>query len=212
MKYTKYPRTYHLPFSQGRTSDDKTLKDCSIFNNKEIIVTIKMDGENTSCYQDGNIHARSIDSQNHESRNWIKNSLQSILYLIPENWRICGENLFAKHSIHYINLKSYFYLFSVWDNKNNCLDWADTTEWANLLELHTVDEIYRGDFSQELIMERYKEYLKSYPDTEGFVVRNINSFTYSEFSKNVAKFVRASHIQTNKHWSKEKIIQNELMF
>ena len=27
MKHKKYPRTFHLPFSKGSTSDDKFLKD-----------------------------------------------------------------------------------------------------------------------------------------------------------------------------------------
>ena len=50
MRY-KYPRTYHLPFSPGFTSDDKVLKDDSYFRGKEIVVTEKMDGENVSIYQ-----------------------------------------------------------------------------------------------------------------------------------------------------------------
>lgn len=29
MERIKYPRTYHLPYSQSRTDDDKTLKDDS---------------------------------------------------------------------------------------------------------------------------------------------------------------------------------------
>ena len=60
MKYKKYPRTFHLPFSKGSTSDDKFLKDYSNFENKDIIVTLKMDGENTTMYND-HIHARSLE-------------------------------------------------------------------------------------------------------------------------------------------------------
>lgn len=44
-KYVKYPRTYHIPDSAG-TKDDKTLKDYSIFEGKNVIVSLKMDGEN----------------------------------------------------------------------------------------------------------------------------------------------------------------------
>ena len=39
MRY-KYPRTYHLPFSPGFTSDDKVLKDDSSFRGKEIVVRL----------------------------------------------------------------------------------------------------------------------------------------------------------------------------
>jgi len=96
--YIKYPRTYHLPCSPGCTQDDKMLNDYSYFEGEEIVATVKMDGENTTAYWDGHIHARSLDTLPHESRSWIKNHLSAILYDLPLGWRICGENLFAKHS------------------------------------------------------------------------------------------------------------------
>lgn len=52
MNYKKYPRTYHLPWSLGKTDDDKTLKTTEIFKNKKVVVTLKMDGENTTLYKD----------------------------------------------------------------------------------------------------------------------------------------------------------------
>ena len=55
----KYPITYHLPFSLGRTSDDKTLCDTDHFVGMEVVVTEKYDGENSSVYSDG-FHARFI--------------------------------------------------------------------------------------------------------------------------------------------------------
>lgn len=60
--YYKYPRTYHLPYSLGITSDDKILPNDNIFFNKEIIVTVKMDGENTTITND-KVYTRSIDSK-----------------------------------------------------------------------------------------------------------------------------------------------------
>ena len=47
--------------------------------------------------------------------------------------------------------------------------------------------------------ETYKN--KSNNEVEGFVVRNIDSFKYEDFSKNVGKYVRANHVQTNQHWT-----------
>src|SRR5690606_36086297 len=43
----KYPRTYHLPQSPGMNDDDRMLKSLEIFHNREIVITEKMDGENT---------------------------------------------------------------------------------------------------------------------------------------------------------------------
>ncbi|MFW6226283.1 MAG: RNA ligase family protein [bacterium] len=119
-KYIKYPRTYHLPWSNV-SNDDKLLKDDTHFFNKRVICTLKMDGENTTMYNDY-FHARSLDSNNHESRNWVKGLWSRISYLLDDNMRICGENLYAVHSLKYDNLKSYFMMFSIWiDNK--CLSW-----------------------------------------------------------------------------------------
>ena len=203
----KYPRTYHLPWSLGSTSDDKILSSVNQFVGKEVVVTVKMDGENTSIYKD-HIHARSLDSKNHVSRNWLKNFAQNFQQDIPEEYRLCGENLFAKHSIHYKNLKSYFYLFSVW-NKKICLDWDSTIEWASLLGVEVVPVIYRGLWDEKIIRDLYSEkFLDN--EMEGYVVRSTDSFSIDDFSTNVAKFVRKNHVQTEDHWMNQEIVRNEI--
>lgn len=45
-RYVKYPRTYHLPWSPGATDDDRIIKSADVFKDKEVVVTVKMDGEN----------------------------------------------------------------------------------------------------------------------------------------------------------------------
>lgn len=72
VEYVKYPRTYHLPWSLGRTDDDRTMQDLSVFEGKRVIVTRKMDGENFSGYQNY-CHARSVDGRSHYTRDWAKN-------------------------------------------------------------------------------------------------------------------------------------------
>ena len=202
-------RTYHLPFSYGRTEDDRVIPNCSQFEGKEVVVTVKMDGENTTGYSDGYIHARSLDSQNHPSRNWVKNFLSNKLFELPEDWRICGENLFAKHSIHYKSLASYFYVFSIWENKNFCLSWDETVEWCKMLDLQIVPTLYRGIWNEQIIKNLYTPTMNG-EECEGFVVRLTDTFPYGNFRKSVAKFVRESHVRTNQHWIKTAIIKNEL--
>jgi len=46
----KYPRTPHLPWSPGASSDDVRHLNIDHFKNKQVVVTEKMDGENTSLY------------------------------------------------------------------------------------------------------------------------------------------------------------------
>lgn len=203
----KYPRTFHLPFSLSVTADDKRLKDCSCFEGKEVVVTEKMDGENTTMGHDY-IHARSLDSRDHLSRSWVKQLHGSICQHIPIGWRICGENVFAKHSIAYDNLKSYFYVFSIWNEKNECLSWDDTVEACSILGLETVAVLARFYLFDEDVIKA----ITVEPDKcEGYVLRNSSSFHYDDFSKNVAKYVRKGHVQTDNHWMHSQISRNGLI-
>lgn len=207
--YVKYPRTYHLPWSPGRTSDDKVLKDVSCFVGKEVIVLEKMDGENTTMYND-HIHARSINSKHHPSRDWVKQLHAEIRHDIPDNYRICGENLYAKHSIHYQNLPSYFMVFSVWEG-SNALSWDDTVTWCQLLNLHHVPVIWRGLWDEKAVKQAFEDYTsKATDEVEGYVVRLAESFSIDTFRVSVAKYVRKDHVQTDDHWMHKDIICNRL--
>lgn len=104
MKRFKYPKTMHFPWSPGLQNDDRMLESADVFLGKEVVITEKFDGENTSIYTD-HIHARSLDSQNHSSRNWVRAFAAQFQHNIPNNWRICGENMYAMHSIFYNNLQ-----------------------------------------------------------------------------------------------------------
>jgi hypothetical protein len=204
----KYPRTFHLPWSESMAADDKRLSSTSCFEGKSIVVTEKMDGENTSLYRNY-FHARSIDGRDHPSRSWVKSlHARLIKHDIPQGWRICGENLYAQHSIRYDNLKSYFYVFSIWDDKNVCLSWDETEFWCELLELEHVPVIARlASYDEAMIKSISLDQSKC----EGYVIRNASSFTYEDFSSNVAKFVRQNHVQTEAHWMHSNIIPNGLL-
>lgn len=201
----KYPRTFHLPWSEGATSDDKTLSSVAHFVGKEVVVTEKMDGENTSLYRDG-IHARSLDSASHESQSFVRALQAKIGWQIPEDYRLCGENLLAKHTIHYTDLASYFYLFSVWD-RDLCLSWDDTQTWAKLLGLSFVPVLWRGIWDEKAIRSCFTDRA----DQEGYVVRLAGSFWYSDFAQSVAKFVRKGHVLSGEsHWKSRAIVPNLL--
>jgi len=208
-KYIKYPRSMHLPFSEGVTKDDRVLKDTSYFEGKRIIVTEKMDGENTSCYNDY-MHARSIDGVTHPSRNWLKAFHAKMSYNIPEDWRVCGENLYAQHTMTYDDLDSFFYVFSIWNETNECLSWDDTVFWAKLLELNVVPVLYDGIWDEEVIRGFTKD-----DNREGFVVRIADSFSYGDFRKALAKFVcgkfrKKLDEDTNFHWRYRPFELNKL--
>lgn len=197
LSYVKYPRTYHLPWSQGINDDDRIIPSLARFEGERVIATIKMDGENTNMYRD-HIHARSLDTSPHYSRNWVKNFWSGISYNIPESWRVCGENLFAEHSIFYDNLESFFMAFSIWDEKNRCLSWDDSLEWFELIGVKPVQVLYDGIWDEK----KLKEIANSldWNTCEGYVVRVAREFEFSDFKHCVAKYVRKDHVRTAKHW------------
>jgi uncharacterized LabA/DUF88 family protein len=119
------------------------------------------------------------------------------LYDLPEDLRICGENLYAKHSIKYDNLVDYFQVFSIWSYEQ-CLSWQDTVEWAEILGLKTVPVLYSGVYNYQTIKEIQSK--MDFSRNEGYVVRLADSFRMKDFSKSVAKYVRANHVQTDEHW------------
>jgi hypothetical protein len=207
----KYPRTFHLPYSEKRGDDDKVLASDAHFRGKTVVVTEKMDGENTTIYPDY-LHARSIDSDWDESRRWLDRLRIRIAPGLPEGWRICGENLFYKHTIKYTDLDSLFRVYSVWNARNECLSWPDTGQWTTQLGLSLMPVIYAGMYNPDRIREAFDGYLRqSANPVEGFVVRLAGTFAYADFSRSVAKFVRASFdITSVRHWKYDVKELNEL--
>lgn len=208
---TKYPRTFHLPWSDGLSGDDKRILSLDVLRANEVVVTEKLDGENTTMYNNG-VHARSLDSKHHPSRVWIKAKQGELGYQIPPDIRICGENMYAKHSIHYRFLTTYFYVFGIYMG-DTCLSWDDTVEFANLLGLETVPVLYRGPWDEQKIKACWTE--KSFfskgtefDPQEGYVVRVASAFPYEKHSEYAAKFVREKHVQTDQHWLSQPVVPN----
>jgi hypothetical protein len=217
----------NFPWSQSNSSDDVWWEESSWFDGKLVVVTEKMDGEGTTIYPDGHVQARSVDSAHHPSRSLVKQQAATFAYEIPQGWRICGENLFAFHSIFYTDLPAFFLAYGIYDEENYCLAWDDVEELCRMLKIETVPVIYRGIWDEKKIREawtgkgRYPTYGTqakdpSFPDdfavceAEGYVVRLAEKFHYDSFFQSCAKYVRANHVQTDEHWMRREVIQNLL--
>ncbi|MFC4425028.1 RNA ligase family protein [Deinococcus navajonensis] len=205
MTRVKYPRTPHLPWSPGASSDDTRMMDVRAFEGQDVVVTEKLDGENTTLYRDG-LHARSLDPRPHPSRDWVKALQGRIGFRLPPGWRACGENLYARHSLAYEALDAYFYLFSVWDDTNSCLSWEDTQRWAEELGVPTPTVLYRGEWNERLV----RNIPVNEAQMEGYVVRSAAAFPFGAFAQRVAKWVRAGHVQTDEHWLRRAVVPNGL--
>jgi hypothetical protein len=204
--YVKFPRTPHLPWSPGATEDDLKWQSqySFILPHEEVVITEKMDGENTTIYRDF-MHARSIETSYHPSRTWVKNFAAQWQHELPVGWRVCGENVYATHSIKYTNLQTYFYGFSIWE-RQRCLNWDTTLEWFSLLGIVPAPVLVRGTWKEA----QNHQNLRAMTEREGYVVRPTDGFSHQEYRQRVAKYVRANHVTTDSHWLQGKVDKNEL--
>ncbi len=202
----KYGRTYHLPISPGATSDDKIMDNLDALMKGDLIITEKMDGENTTIHS-GGTHARSVDSRYHPSRDWLKAFAAGISIHLSDNERIVGENVFARHSIIYDQLPSYFLGFC-WIVDNVIQAWDATLVRFEELGVTPVSILYQGLYREQL----FEDIAASLDQQtqEGFVARIADAFPESDIPLNMGKYVREGHVQSETHWMKAEMIPNKL--
>ena len=207
----KHPRTHHAPFSPGVTKDDRIIDSFAAFAGQRVIVTTKIDGENTTIYSDGRCHARSIDTDSHPSRDRVRALAGAIGAELPVGWRLCGENAYAKHAILYSHLPAHFLVFSLWDERNVCRGWDETAEWADLLGVKTVPVLYDGVFDLDMLRGLHQPVDEQGDQVEGWVLRVAAPFAYGEFRTHVAKYVRKGHVpEHGGHWKRQPVVVNGL--
>lgn len=202
----KYGRTFHLPISPGATSDDKVMSSLEGLMVEDLVVTEKMDGENTTIHAGGS-HARSPDSRYHPSRDWLKAFAAGISPYLAADERIIGENLYARHSVAYDALPSYFLGFA-WVIGDEVQSWDLTLARFSELGIQPVKQLYRGPYRTALFEDLARALDRS--RQEGFVVRIANSFTEGDMPLRLGKYVREGHVQSDIHWMKAELIPNGL--
>src|SRR5262249_42890766 len=147
----------------------------------------------------------SLDSGHHPSRSWVKGLQARIGRALPPGWRICGENLYARHSLAYENLDGYFYGFSVWDG-DCCLPWDETVGFLRGVGVPAPPVLWRGVFDERALRGLRVDVERQ----EGYVVRTVDGFDRDDFGLRVAKWVRPRHVQTDRHWMTAPVVPNGL--
>jgi hypothetical protein len=200
----KYPRTAHFPFSEGAQNDDRILSDWQGLLEKEIVITEKLDGENT-CLKTSGYFARSHGAINQKP--WAKN-IKTIWERVGKSlgdFHVFGENLYAIHSIEYNRLEHHFFVFGIREN-DVWLSWEEVKYYANLLELPLVPIISQNFYTKETLLKEIQQKLISgsaLGDTcEGVVCRTAAAYPDADFQTNVLKYVRKNHVQTDAHWTR----------
>jgi len=200
----KYNRTYHLPFSEGVTSDDKICHDWEGVLEQPMVVSEKLDGENT-CLKTRGVFARSHVSPTKNP--WARNmwAIWERLKGDLGNLEVFGENLYGIHSIEYDCLLYHFYVFAIREEER-WLSWEEVLFYAELFELPTVPVLENCQMDEaklrSLIDKRMEAGSVFGGDCEGVVLRNATAFENKDFKHNVLKYVRANHVKTDEHWTR----------
>jgi hypothetical protein len=191
--WVKYPRTYVLPWSDSIGEGDRSFRAIDRLRDTRVIATEKMDGENVTLYRDF-LHTRSVARIDHPSRAWLNAYWESMREGIPEGWRICGEYLYVAHSVTYTQLRSFFLAFSVWNERNICLNWDESLLFLNRIGVSAVLVLYDGRFDQEAIHLNWQR--NTSPQSEGYIVRSAGDIAYGDFRNMVGKYIRAGYVQS----------------
>jgi hypothetical protein len=204
MQARKYSRTYHFPFSPGTTSDDRIAQEWQEILVHELVISEKLDGENTCLKKEG-VFARSHGAPTQSAWSVKMRELWQNCHTELGELEVFGESLYAIHSIEYSRLEAYFYVFAIRDGER-WLAWDEVVFYANLLQLPTVPVLKRGFFTaktvEQFIIENIKKDSALGGECEGFVVRTADGFDDAHFKNCVLKYVRKNHVKTDEHWTK----------
>lgn len=213
----KYGRTYHFPFSPGTSSDDRISHNYwnDVKKIDALVHTEKLDGEN-NCLNRYGVFARSHAAPSQSPWTaWLRERWQ-LLKNDLNDLEIFGENLYAVHSIEYLQLQSHYYVFGV-RRLDTWLSWEETKFYAAMLDFPVVPELKMTErpveqthFESEVLsIVKSASTLGSVDiqsgkecTMEGIVTRNISEYAVDAFASNVFKYVRKGHVKTDEHWTR----------
>ena len=212
----KYPRSLHLPWSPGGTSDDKRMADVSSLLDVPLVITEKCDGSNLT-YTRTSVFSRSHSGPpGHASFDLAKATHARIAHELSLGLSLFCEYCYAVHSIEYGALPDYSLVFGARDDREGrWWDWDMVVAQAADLGLPTVPELYRGQVGSARELEALTLSLAAQPSVfggprEGVVVRHAGEFRDADFQRSLAKWVRHDHVTTDEHWMHQSIRAQKL--
>lgn len=203
----KYPRTPYLPFSPTIASDSRRLADPSRFVGERVVVTEKLDGSCTVLHR-GAAYARSVSAPS--AAKWMAMVKKHHAWKITEpDVFLYGEDIYGVHSIEYepVPEDRTFYAFALRDDRDRFASFGALADYARQREIPVVPVLFDGVFESENMLRRFVDAAHAEPsalggEREGVVIRLAASFPASEFCRSVCKSVRAGHVQTDQHWTR----------
>lgn len=217
--FRKYEKTYRILIPQIDIKGKHFLskKECKQLLNGKVIITEKMDGANVGIirYRDtfhlqkrGSLVGDSEHAQFNFFKAWSYNNYDKIMQ-IPKGTVLYGELMYAKHTIFYDRLPSYFLAFA-WLNKGNnkYYKWEEMKNLCDNIGLHTVPLIHQGYVDRMELFDMIPK-VSSYGSmmAEGIVVWNHKKgmrgkVVRPEFQKSM---------DDEGYWMRRPVTQNEVI-
>jgi hypothetical protein len=160
--FTKYPRTPHLFGAQG-TADDKRLnvsQSSAFIADASLIVEEKIDGTNVGIhFADngelilqcrGHLITEGMHPQYDLFKQWACAKTAVLEDMLSDRLILFGEWVYARHSIHYLELPHYFFEFDIFDKaEQKFLTLDRRLELLAGTGIETVPVVHRGTSSQK---------------------------------------------------------------
>jgi hypothetical protein len=231
--FVKYPRTPHLFGSTG-TDDDKHMGETESLKfvaDPSLIAEEKLDGGNCGLHflSSGKMvlqcRGHEITAGMHPQwdlfKQWVQVKRPVLENMLGSQYILYGEWLYAKHSVHYRGLISYFFEFDIWDKDAQAF--LDLESRLILLEgtnIQTVPVIHRGAATLEKLKSligvsafdsQFQNPATGRTDNlmEGIYLRT----EADGFVTGRAKLVRPEFVEKVKqspHWKEQAMVPNQL--
>ena len=233
-EFVKYPRTPHLFGSKG-TDDDKHLGEAEsrrFIANDSLIVEEKLDGTNVGIHFTaegamvlqcrGHLITEGMHSQYDLFKQWAAVKRPVLEDRLGDRYILFGEWLYARHSVHYRQLRHYFFEFDIYDKEDE--DFLSLERRLALLEgtgIQTVPVLHAGALDREKLRNligpsrfdsEFENPLTNHIDhlMEGLYLRTeANGVVTGR-----AKFVRPEFVEKVKqreHWQYQTMTVNRLI-
>jgi len=223
MNFVKFPKTPHLFILPGlNIRDDKILspQEAQDFFKNDIIVEEKVDGANVGfsftelgemkIQNRGSYLSPSDHSQFDTIWDWAYRRTDLLFRYLTTRYILFGEWCYAQHSLYYSALPDWFLGFDIYDKEEQVfLSAPRRNNLFNNISIFPVPLMGMGKFSKnDLITAMQRKSLLGGGQLEGIYLR----LDFDDRLVKRAKLVKADFIQSiDEHWSKRKIITNDLL-
>ena len=203
----KFPKTLYWPGSPSIGREEAVHADPNRFVGTPVVVTEKLDGSNTLLHA-GKVYGRSMSAPSEGK--WMAMVKKHHAWKVTEPYvYLFGEDIYGVHSIAYgpVPEDRTFYAFALRDRDGAFAPFAELEDYAERREIPVVPVLFRGCFRsvediRAFVERAQRERSVLGGEREGIVLRLADGFPARAFRDAVCKSVRADHVQSDEHWTK----------